>query len=67
VVAVSDAVKVVGGDMLTEDVDRTQVWGVRGIAIDHSVAVSLPEGTFTMAEVIQLVEQAGHVWSTTPL
>jgi hypothetical protein len=67
VAPVSDAVKHVEGDRLTEDLDRRQLWAVRGIAIDQTVAESLPDGSFTLAELIELVDAAGHVWGTTLL
>jgi hypothetical protein len=67
VAPVSDAVKHVEGDRLTEELDRSQLWAVRGIVIDQAVAESLPDGSFTLAEVIELVDAAGHVWGTTLL
>ena len=67
VAPVSDAVKKMEGDRLTEDLDRSQLWSVRGIAVDRLVMESVPDGSFTMAELIQQVESAGQVWSTTPL
>jgi hypothetical protein len=67
VAPVSDAVKQVESDRLIEDLDRNQLWAVRGIAVDDVVAVSLPDGSFTLAELIELVDAAGHVWGTTLL
>jgi hypothetical protein len=40
---------------------------VRAIAVDHSVAESLPDGAFTLTELIHEVEAAGHNWHTTLL
>jgi hypothetical protein len=67
VAPVSEAVKHVRGDRLMDDLDRSQLWAVRGIAVDHVVATSLPDGSFTLAELIELVDAAGHVWGTTLL
>jgi hypothetical protein len=67
VAPVSDAVKHMEGDRLTEDLDRSQLWAVRGIVIDRAVAESLPDGSFTLAELIELVDAAGHIWGTTLL
>jgi hypothetical protein len=67
VAPVSDAVKHVEGDRVIYDLDRSQLWAVQGIAIDRAIVETLPEGSFTMAEVIQLVAAAGHVWGATLL
>jgi hypothetical protein len=64
---VSEAVKRVEGDKVTEDLDRGQLWLVRGLAVDRLVMESVSEGTLTMAELIREVEAAGHVWGTTLL
>jgi hypothetical protein len=67
VTPVTDAVKVVDGDRLIEDLDRSLLWSLRGIAVDYSVAESLPDGVFTLSELIHEVEAAGHAWHTTLL
>lgn len=67
VVPVSDAVKQLEGDRVTVDLDRSQFWAVRGVAVDQVVAESLPDGSFTLTELIQLVDAAGYVWGTTLL
>jgi hypothetical protein len=67
VTPVTDAVKLVDGDRLTADLDRSLLWSVRGIAIDFEVADSLPDGAFTLAQLIREVETAGHTWHTTLL
>jgi hypothetical protein len=64
VAPVTDAVKLVDGDRLTADLDRSLLWSVRGVAIDFEVADSLPEGAFTLVELIHAVEAAGHTWHT---
>jgi hypothetical protein len=67
VAPVTDAVKLVDGDRLIADLDRSLLWSVRAIAVDHSVAESLPDGAFTLTELIHEVEAAGHNWHTTLL
>ncbi|HEU4917220.1 MAG TPA: hypothetical protein VFV13_11730 [Acidimicrobiia bacterium] len=67
VVPVSEAVKRAEKDRLTEDIDRSLIWAVRGIAVDHAVVETLPDGSFTISELIDAVTAAGHVWRTTPL
>jgi hypothetical protein len=64
---VTDAVKQVDGDLLVADLDRSLLWSVRGMAVDLTVTDSLPDGSFTLAELIQEVEAAGHTWNTTLL
>jgi hypothetical protein len=67
VTPVTDAVKLVDGEELIEDLDRSLLWSLRGIAVDLSVAESLPDGVFTLSELIHEVEAAGHTWHTTLL
>jgi hypothetical protein len=67
VAEVSDAVKQVEGSRVTFDLDRSLLWAVQGIAVDRTTVETLPEGSFTMAEVIQRVAAAGHAWDTTLL
>ena len=67
VVPVSEAVKHVEGDRVTDELDRSQLWSVKGIAVDRAIVEILPMGSFTMADLIQRVAAAGHVWGTTLL
>jgi hypothetical protein len=67
VVPVTDAVKHVDGDRLAADLDRSLMWSVRAVAVDVVVAGSVPDGAFTLGQLIQEVEAAGHVWHTTLL
>ena len=67
VTPVSDAVKRLDGDRLAEDLDRSQMWLVGGIAVDGSTIDSLPDGPMEIGELIELVAGAGHNWSTTLL
>ena len=63
---VSDAVKRAEKDRLAADIDRSLIWAVRGIAVDHAVVESLPDGSFTISELIDAVTAAGHTWHPTP-
>ena len=67
VAPVSEAVKRVEHERLVEDLDRSALWQVRGIVVDCAVVESMPDGSFTMGELIEQVRDAGHVWVTTPL
>ena len=62
VAPVSEAVKRVEGDRLAEDLDRSRLWLVRGIAVDRVVMESVPDGSYTMTDLIRQVEAAGHAW-----
>jgi hypothetical protein len=67
VAPVSDAVKQVHGDRVTDDLDRSQLWAIKGIAVDRAIVEILPLGSFTMDDVIQRVAAAGYAWGTTLL
>jgi hypothetical protein len=67
VAPVSEAVKRVVSGMVAEDLDRSLIWVVRGIAVGRAVVEALPDGSFTMAQLIDEVTAAGHTWDTTLL
>jgi len=62
VASVTDAVKVVTGDLVRGSLDRETLWAIEGFALGSEVVRALGDGVATPGELIEAVTSAGFEW-----
>jgi hypothetical protein len=60
---VSEAVKEVDGEMVVAYLNRDTMWAVEGFVLSEDVTSVLPEAVESVANLIEIVTDAGFAWS----
>ncbi|MDP9494514.1 MAG: hypothetical protein M3P87_04665 [Actinomycetota bacterium] len=58
----TEAVKVVGGGLVRDSLDRDEIWSVEGFILSREVLAALDQDLMTSGELIEAVTDAGFEW-----